>query len=195
MTLNKRLNFSWWALRIGVGLAAFLAGLDKFFNILTDWGMYLSPFAQSMLPVNGRTFMHLVGIIEIVVGLAILTRWTRIGAYIASAWLLLIAVNLLTSGGFFDLAIRDVEIAIAAYVLAQMTEVKQSARVVEGSHPLIELSRRIPRRQLSYPARRQLRSVKRRNNDEYVQTSKRHHPFSRRCYAQRRPGMTFHLSM
>jgi hypothetical protein len=61
-----------------------------------------------------------------IVGLAILTRWTRIGAYIASAWLLLIAVNLLTSGGFFDLAVRDVEIAIAAYVLARMTEVKQS---------------------------------------------------------------------
>lgn len=71
--------------------------------------------------------MHEVGIIEIVVGLAILTRWTRIGAYIASAWLVLIAINLLTSGGFFDLAIRDVEIAIAAYVLARMTEVKESA--------------------------------------------------------------------
>ncbi len=105
--------------------------------------------------------MHLVGIIEIVVGLAILTRWTRIGAYTASAWLLLIAVNLLTSGGFFDLAIRDVEIAIAAYVLAQMTEVKQPARVVEGSHPRIERKPAHPAtRQLSYPARRQLRNVK-----------------------------------
>ena len=66
----------------------------------------------------------------ILVGLAILTPWTRIGAYIASAWLLLIAVNLLTSGGFFDLAVRDVEIAIAAYVLARMTEVKQTVVVL-----------------------------------------------------------------
>ena len=79
--------------------------------------------------------MHLVGVIEIIVGLAILTRWTRIGAYIASAWLLLIAVNLLTSGGFFDLAVRDVEIAIAAYVLARMTEVKQA--VSRSQVPLI----------------------------------------------------------
>jgi len=125
MPLDNRLNSSWWALRIGVGLAAFLAGFDKFFNVLTDWGMYLSPFSQRLLPVSGKTFMHLVGIIEIIVGLAILTRWTRIGAYVASVWLVLIAVNLLTSGGFFDLAVRDVEIAIAAYVLARMTEVKQ----------------------------------------------------------------------
>jgi uncharacterized membrane protein YphA (DoxX/SURF4 family) len=134
MPLDNRLNSSWWALRIGVGLAAFLAGLDKFFNILTDWGMYLSPFLQHLSPVSGKTFMHLVGVIEIFVGLAILTRWTRIGAYIASAWLLLIAVNLLTSGGFFDLAVRDVEIAIGAYVLARMTEVKQAV-IVLASKP------------------------------------------------------------
>jgi uncharacterized membrane protein YphA (DoxX/SURF4 family) len=131
--LDNKLNSSWWALRIGIGLAAFLAGVDKFFNILTDWGMYLSPFAQRFLPVSGNTFMRVVGIIEIIVGLAILTRWTRIGAYIASAWLLLIAVNLLTSGGFFDLAVRDVEIAIAAYVLAQMTELKQPVTAADPS--------------------------------------------------------------
>jgi uncharacterized membrane protein YphA (DoxX/SURF4 family) len=129
MTLNNRLNSSWWALRIGIGLAAFLAGLDKFFDILTNWGMYLSPFSERMLPVDANTFMHLVGIIEMIVGLAILTRWTRIGAYVASCWLLLIAINLLTSGGFFDLAIRDIEIAIAAFVLARMTEVKQLSTV------------------------------------------------------------------
>lgn len=131
MTLDNRLNSSWWALRLGIGLAAFLAGLDKFFNILTNWGMYLSPFSQHFLPMEEATFMHLVGIIEMIVGLAILTRWTRIGAYIASAWLVLIAINLLTSGGFFDLAVRDVEIAIAALVLARMTEVKQPSAVSE----------------------------------------------------------------
>ena len=75
--------------------------------------------------------MHLVGIIEMIVGAAILSRWTRIGSYIASAWLLLIAVNLLTSGGFFDLAVRDVEIAIAAFVLARMTEARQPSTVSE----------------------------------------------------------------
>jgi len=123
--LDNKLDSSWWALRVGIGLAAFLAGADKFFNILADWGMYLSPVAEKLLPVSGKTFMHLAGIVEMAVGLAILTRWTRVGAYIASVWLVLIAVNLLTSGGFFDIAVRDVEVAIAAFVLAQLTALKQ----------------------------------------------------------------------
>jgi uncharacterized membrane protein HdeD (DUF308 family) len=138
MTLDNKLNSSWWALRMGIGLAAFLAGLDKFFDILTNWGMYLSPVSLRLLPMGGTTFMHLVGIVEMIVGLMILTRWTRAGAYIASAWLLLIAVNLLTSGGFFDIAIRDVEIAIAAFVLARMTE------VLQPSAGRLPIGRRLP---------------------------------------------------
>lgn len=130
MTSDNKLNASWWALRIGIGLAAFLAGLDKFFDILTNWGMYLSSFSQNLLPVSANTFMDCVGVIEMIVGLAILTRWTRVGAYVASAWLLLIAVNLVT-GGFYDLAVRDVVMAIASYVLAQLTEVTQPVTVTE----------------------------------------------------------------
>lgn len=134
MIFDSRLNSSWWALRIGIGACAFLAGLDKFSNILTNWSMYLSPLAQHLLPVGEKTFMHAVGVVEMVVGLAILTRGTRIGAYIASAWLVLIALNLLTSSGFFDLAVRDVEIAIAAYALARLTEVRLPATIAEGEH-------------------------------------------------------------
>ena len=138
MAFDKRLNFSWWALRIGIGTAAFLAGLDKFFNILTDWGMYLSPFFQRFLPFSGNTFMHIIGVIEMIAGIAILTRWTRIGAYVVSAWLLLIVVNLLTSASFFDLAVRDVEIAIGAYVLAKMTEVRCSSLAAEELVPAFD---------------------------------------------------------
>ena len=133
MTLDNRLNSSWWALRIGIGLAAFLAGFDKFVNLLTNWSLYLSPFSQHLLPVEAKTFMHLVGIIEMIVGLAILTRWTRIGAYVASVWLLLIAANLVSSGEFFDVAVRDIEMAIAAYVLARMTEVRERSTVSEAA--------------------------------------------------------------
>jgi uncharacterized membrane protein YphA (DoxX/SURF4 family) len=134
MVFDGRLNSCWWTLRIGIGLAAFVAGLDKFFNILTNWGMYLSPFAQRFLPVGEQTFMHMVGVIEMVVGIAILTRWTRFGAYIACAWLLLIAGNLVSSGAFFDLAVRDIEIAIAAYVLARMTEAREEAVAIDYRH-------------------------------------------------------------
>ena len=62
-------------------------------------------------------------------GLAILTRWTRIGAYVAMAWLVAIAINLVTTGMFFDLAVRDLEIAIGAYALARLTELRETASV------------------------------------------------------------------
>jgi hypothetical protein len=71
--------------------------------------------------------MHIVGVIEMVVGLAILTKWTRLGAYVASAWLLAIAINLVSTGAFLDVAVRDVEMAVAAFVLARMTEVRRDA--------------------------------------------------------------------
>ena len=128
---EKGLNSAWWALRIGLGVGPFLAGLDKFFNILTDWGMYLSPTMERMLPISGTAFMHLVGVIEMAVGLAILTRWTRIGSYIAAGWLIAISINLVTSGLFYDLAVRDVEIAIAAFTLARLTEARQTEEVVQ----------------------------------------------------------------
>ncbi len=66
-----KLNSAWWALRVGLGLGAFLAGLDKFFNVLTDWGMYLSPSAERLLPVSGAVFMRVVGVIEMAVGLVV----------------------------------------------------------------------------------------------------------------------------
>jgi uncharacterized membrane protein YphA (DoxX/SURF4 family) len=125
---NKHLDSAWWALRIGLGVGPFLAGLDKFFNLLTNWEMYLSPLAQKFLPFSATTFMHIVGVIEMVVGLAILTRWTRIGSYVAAIWLVLIAINLVTTGVFFDLAVRDLEIAIGAFTLARLTEARLTER-------------------------------------------------------------------
>jgi uncharacterized membrane protein len=124
---DSRLDQVWWALRIGLGLGPFLAGLDKYFNFLTNWTAYISPLAQKVLPFSGQTFMHIVGVIEMIVGLAILTKWTRLGAYVASAWLLAIAINLVSTGMFFDVAVRDLEIALAAFVLARMTEVRSDA--------------------------------------------------------------------
>jgi uncharacterized membrane protein YphA (DoxX/SURF4 family) len=123
---DKRLNASWWALRIGVGLGPIIAGVDKYFNKLTDWGMYLSPLATKVIPVSDKTFMHAVGIIEVIAGLMVLSRWTKIGSYIVMLWLLGIAVNLLTTGMFYDLAVRDVEIAVGAFALSQLTAVREA---------------------------------------------------------------------
>ena len=126
--MSDRLKPAYWALRVGLGAGAFLAGLDKFFNILADWGMYLSPLAERVLPVSGPTFMRVVGVVEVLVGLALLAGFTRSGGYVMMAWLLAIAANLVTTGMFYDLAIRDIEIALAAFTLARLTEVRLPSR-------------------------------------------------------------------
>jgi hypothetical protein len=121
---DQRLNLSWWALRIGLGVGPVIAGIDKYFNKLTDWTMYLSPLATKVVPVSAATFMHIVGVVEIIAGLVVLSRWTKLGSQIVALWLLGIAVNLLITGMFYDLAMRDVEIAIAAFVLSQLSAVR-----------------------------------------------------------------------
>src|SRR5437016_13602684 len=107
MTIDRGVESARQALRMAFGVVPFLAGLDKFFNLLADWPRYLSPAAEAMLPVTAQTFMHFAGVVEMVVGLAILTRWTVLGSYVAAAWLVAIAANLFASGTFLDVAVRD----------------------------------------------------------------------------------------
>jgi len=130
-SFDKRLNSAWWALKIGLGVGPIVTGIDKYFNKLADWGMYLSPLATKVVPVSATAFMHIVGVVEIVAGIIVLSRWTRIGSFIVMLWLLGIAVNLLTTGMFTDLAMRDVEIAIGAFALSQLSAVRD--REVAGS--------------------------------------------------------------
>src|SRR5260370_28398822 len=131
---DDRLNVGWWALRIGLGVGPIVTGLDKYFNKLTDWGMYLSPVVTKVVPVSATTFMHVVGVVENIAGLIVLSRWTKLGSYVVMLWLLGIAVNLLTTGMFYDLAMRDVEIAVGAFALSQMTAVRdQLARAKQGA--------------------------------------------------------------
>jgi hypothetical protein len=106
------------------GLVPILAGLDKFFNLLADWPRYLSPALADILPVAPATVMHLVGVIEMAVGVMILTRFTRLGAWVVAAWLTLIAVNLATLG-MLDVAVRDLAMAVGAYTLARLAELRQ----------------------------------------------------------------------
>ena len=117
-----RLTTPWWALRVALGAAAFLAGLDKFFNLLADWPGYLSPLAAHLLPISASSFMHIIGVVEMVVGAVILAGYTQLGGYVAAIWLLCIAVQLVTTGKHFDVAVRDVAMAIAAFTLARLTE-------------------------------------------------------------------------
>ncbi len=125
--MDRRINQVFWVLRIGLGAAAFLAGLDKFFNLLADWPMYLSPLATRVLPISAPAFMHIVGVIEMIAGLAVLAGLTRIGGYVIMVWLIAIAINLVTTGMFYDIAVRDVELSLGAFALARLSEVRQLA--------------------------------------------------------------------
>ena len=141
MTIDRGVESARQALKVAFGVVPFLAGLDKFFNLLADWPRYLSPAAAAILPVTGQTFMYFAGVVEMVVGLAILTRWTVIGSYVAAAWLVAIAANLVVGGAFLDVAVRDLVMATAAYTLARLTEARESTRApaavpieVKGDH-------------------------------------------------------------
>jgi uncharacterized membrane protein YphA (DoxX/SURF4 family) len=118
----ERLTTPWWALRVALGAAAFLAGLDKFFNLLADWPAYLSPIAAQLLPISASSFMRSVGVVEMIVGAVILAGYTQVGGYLAAIWLACIALQLVTTGRYFDVAVRDVAMAIAAFTLARLTE-------------------------------------------------------------------------
>lgn len=128
--MDARLNQSWWALKLAFGLVPIVAGLDKFFNLLTNWEQYLSPLVERVVPATA--FMHVVGIIEIVAGILVLSKLTRFGAYIVAAWLVGIALNLLTTGKFFDIAARDVVMAVGAFTLARLSELRATAPVAES---------------------------------------------------------------
>ncbi len=128
---DRRLDSAFWALRLGLGGTAFAAGLDKFTNILTDWDRYLSPRFSENLPISSRDFMRIVGVIEMIVGLGILRGSTRLGGYVAAAWLAGIAGNLIAGQDYYDIAVRDINMAIAAYTLARLSEVRELSRVEE----------------------------------------------------------------
>jgi uncharacterized membrane protein YphA (DoxX/SURF4 family) len=124
---DSRISQAWWSLRALFAVVPIVAGLDKFFNLLTHWEQYLSPLALRVLP-HPAAFLRIVGIVEIAVGILVLTKWVRWGAYLASAWLLLIAINLLSTGHFLDVAVRDVALAVAAFALARLEEARQETR-------------------------------------------------------------------
>lgn len=120
---------SWWLLKITYGLLFVIAGADKFMHLVTDWDEYLSPLIVSFLPaqVTAHQFMYFVGIVEMVIGLLVLTKFTKLGAYLVAAWFSLIVLNLLSMLTYFDIAVRDLVLAIGAYVLAQLTDVHEES--------------------------------------------------------------------
>lgn len=107
-------------LKLTYGIVPIVAGVDKFFHVLTNWDQYLAPFIANLLPFSPHTFMLIVGVIEIIAGIIVLAK-PKLGGLIVSLWLLAIAFNLLLSGQYFDIAVRDITMAIGAFCLFTLT--------------------------------------------------------------------------
>ena len=106
-------------LRIGFTVAPILFGLDKFLDWLVDWRIYLSPEINDLIPGNAHQAMLIVGVIEIVAGLVVATL-PKFGGYLVAAWLAGIIVNLLLQADFYDVALRDFGLLLAALTLARL---------------------------------------------------------------------------
>jgi uncharacterized membrane protein YphA (DoxX/SURF4 family) len=106
-------------LRVGFALAPILFGLDKFFNVLVHWPMYLAPWINNIAPGSGQDFMYFVGVVEIVAGLAVALK-PRYGAPLVVLWLFGIIVNLLSYSGYYDIALRDFGLMIGALTLTRL---------------------------------------------------------------------------
>jgi hypothetical protein len=107
-------------LRFGFTVAPILAGLDKFFHFLVNWDQYLPPLVNRLLGGHGHEFMLAVGVIEIIAGIGVAVK-PKIFAYVVSVWLLLIIANLLLIPGYYDVALRDLGLALGALALARLS--------------------------------------------------------------------------
>jgi uncharacterized membrane protein YphA (DoxX/SURF4 family) len=98
------------------GLVPIAAGADKFTHLLTDWNQYLAPVVTDIIPLSPDTFMSIVGVIEIIAGVLVLVK-PKIGSLVVGCWLIAIVINLLLTGQYFDIAVRDTVMAIGAFSL------------------------------------------------------------------------------
>jgi hypothetical protein len=118
---------AFWILRLGFVVAPIVFGADKFAHVLTNWDKYLAPQFSDLLDAKAHTLMYAVGAIEIVAGLIVLVR-PRIGAWVVAAWLAGIIVNLLLLGDYYDVALRDFGLLLAAVALARLAVAVPSGR-------------------------------------------------------------------
>ena len=120
-TSNQVVRSVWMVLRITFGIIPIVAGLDKFTDLLVDWDMYLNPHVASILPFSAHVFMQIVGIIEILAGILVLAK-PSVGGWVVMAWLVCIALTLIASGKYLDVAVRDLVMSIGAMSLARLSK-------------------------------------------------------------------------
>jgi hypothetical protein len=114
-------------LRTAFTLAPVVFGLDKFANVLTDWEKYLAPTFNDLVPGSAHQAMLVVGVVEVAAGLLVALR-PRIGGYVVAAWLAGIIVNLLLLSGYYDVALRDFGLLVAALALGRLAAIFPAGR-------------------------------------------------------------------
>ncbi len=110
---------AFWLLRVTFTVAPIAFGLDKYFHVLVNWDRYLAPDIVNHLPWTAHQVMYVVGAVEIVAGLVVALR-PRFGGYLVAVWLAGIIVNLLLIGDYYDIALRDFGLFVAALALARL---------------------------------------------------------------------------
>ena len=110
---------AFWLLRVGFTVAPILFGADKFANLMVSWEKYLAPWIRDLSPLSSSGTMHVVGVIEIVAGVAVALK-PRYAAYVVAAWLGGIVLDLLTYSGYYDIALRDFGLMLGALTLARL---------------------------------------------------------------------------
>ena len=118
---NQIVRSVWSVLKITFTIVPIVAGLDKFTDLLTNWDLYLHPGIASMLPFSVHVFMQIVGVIEIIAGVLVLAK-PAIGGWVVMAWLICIALTLIASGKYLDVAVRDLVMSIGAMSLARLSK-------------------------------------------------------------------------
>jgi hypothetical protein len=124
---TKRIRSVFNIMKFTYGIVPIVAGLDKFTNLFTHWEQYLNPEIASALPFSPHTFMMIVGVIEIVAGMVLLSK-PVIGGYIVMVWLISIAFSLIAGTGYFDVAVRDLVMAIGAFSFVQIAKVTATSK-------------------------------------------------------------------
>lgn len=121
-----RVRSIWAVLKVVFTVVPVVAGLDKFTDLLTNWDAYVNPMLARVLPFSTHAFMGVAGIIEVAAGILVFAR-PRLGASVVAAWLTCIALSLLASGQYLDVAVRDLVMAVSALTLARLTPLAESA--------------------------------------------------------------------
>lgn len=123
-----RIKISYFLLKIIYGIIALAAGLDKFLHVLSPSSeSFISHLITNHIPLSATTILYLVGILEIIIGLLILTKYTKIGAYLFMIWYIIIILDLATLTGFYMLMLSNAGHAVANFVLAQLSAIKNIA--------------------------------------------------------------------